>query len=65
MADPKETSPEDFAATREHEYQDAHYHDEEPDIVPDDVGEGMSKVSIPKKNAKRRLPPRPPRYFEE
>ncbi len=65
MADPKPDSPEDFAETREHEYQDAHYHDEEPDIVADDIGEGMSAASMAKKQAKRRLPPPRPRYYEE
>ena len=64
MADPEKETPEEFAPTRDHEYQDSHYHDEEPDIVVDDVGEGMSKASIARKKANRRPPPRP-HYFED
>jgi hypothetical protein len=64
MVDPTQESPEEFAPTRDHEYQDSHYHDEEPDIVADDVGEGMTPGSVTKKKPKRRPPPRP-RYFEE
>lgn len=65
MVDPSQESPEEFAPTRDHEYQDSHYHDEEPDIVDDDVGEGVSNASPSKKKAKRRVPPPRPRYYEE
>lgn len=64
MADPEKITPEEFAPTPDHEYQDAHYHDEEPDVVDDDVGEGMTPASIAKKKAKRRPPPRR-HYYEE
>jgi len=64
MIDPAQDSPEEFAPTPDHEYQDSHYHDEEPAIVDDDVGEGMSKPTPGKKTSKRRPPPRP-RYFED
>jgi hypothetical protein len=66
MVDPSQESPEEFAPTREHEYQDSHYHDEEPDIVDDDVGEGMNAASTAKrKNPKRRPLPRPRHYDED
>jgi hypothetical protein len=58
-------SPEEFAPTPEHEYQDSHYHDEEPDIVADDVGEGVSHASVVNKKKMKRRPPPRPRYFED
>ncbi len=64
MIDTPNQTPEEFAPTPEHEYQDSHYHDEEPDIVADDVGEGMSKGSVVKKKTNRRPPPKP-HYYEE
>ena len=37
LQNPVPEEPEEFAPTREHEFQDSHYHDEEPDIVNDEV----------------------------
>ncbi|MBI2805428.1 MAG: hypothetical protein HYX68_10670 [Planctomycetes bacterium] len=65
MVEPPNEMPEDFTATPEHEYQDAHYHDEEADIVNDELPSGGANVSVPrKKKAPRRPPPRP-RYYED
>lgn len=62
MADPVEKPEEDFAETREHEFQDAHYHDEEPDIVNDEALSGGTKLPATKKK-NRRPPPR--RHYDE
>jgi len=64
MADPMQESPEEFAPTREHEFQDSHYHDEEPDIVNDE-GDGFHASPAPadKKKVNRRPPPK--RWFYE
>lgn len=64
MVDPIQETPEEFAPTPDHEFQDSHYHDEEPEIVDDDVGEGVSSRPVAKKKSKRIPPPRP-RYYEE
>jgi hypothetical protein len=63
MADPIDEPLEEFTPTREHEYQDSHYHDEEPEIVNDEMGFGGVKVPQQKKN--RRPPPRPRHYDED
>ena len=65
MADPIQETPEEFAPTRDHEYQDSHYHDEEPDIVNDEVVDGMSPAAPVKKKCKRKVPPPRPRHYEE
>ena len=62
MVDPTEKSAEDFAATREHEFQDAHYHDEEPDVANDELGAGG--VQVPANQKKNRRPP-PKRHYDE
>ena len=64
MADPTFPRQEDFAETREHEYQDAHYHDEEPDIVNDEMASHGSKATVGQKKPNRRPPPKP-RYYED
>jgi hypothetical protein len=63
MIDTPNVSPEEFAETREHEYQDPHYHDEEPDIVDDELVSRATNAPTDKKSA-RRPPPRP-RYYED
>jgi hypothetical protein len=63
MVEPTNESPEDFAPTPEHEYQDAHYHDEEPDIVNDEMASHIAKPPVDRKKANRRPPPR--RHYEE
>ena len=63
MADPVQESPEEFAPTREHEYQDSHYHDEEPDVVNDEEAQHAKAPAGKKKN--RRPPPRPRHYSED
>ena len=66
MVDPLHPSPEeeeDFAGTREHEYQDAHYHDEDPDIVNDEVAPHAAPSASNKKKTRRPAPK--PRYYEE
>lgn len=66
MIDPAQENPEEFAPTRDHEYQDSHYHDEEPDIVNDELDKIPGKAaSVAGKKPKRRMPPPRPRYFEE
>jgi hypothetical protein len=62
MSEPTQESPEEFAPTREHEYQDSHYHDEEPDIVNDDE---MPHAQAPASKKKSRRPPPRPRWYEE
>jgi hypothetical protein len=63
MVDPTQESPEEFAPTRDHEYQGSHYHDEEPDIVDDAETPHAIKASADQK--KRRRPPPRPHYDEE
>jgi hypothetical protein len=63
MAEPTEKPQEDFAETREHEFQDAHYHDEEPDVVNDEFGLGGVKVPANKKKSRR--PPLKRHYDED
>jgi hypothetical protein len=65
MPDSSQESPEEFAPTREHEFQDSHYHDEEPDIAIDE-GDGFhpSPPPLDKKKATRRPPPKQ-WYYEE
>ncbi len=65
MADPKTDSSEDFAPTRDHEFQDSHYHDEDAEIVADDVGDGVKKTHAAKAKPARRLPPPRKRYYED
>jgi hypothetical protein len=64
MVDTPNDSPEEFAETREHEYQDPHYHDEEPDIV-DDEGTPIASQAPAIQKKKNRRPPPPRRYYEE
>jgi hypothetical protein len=63
MIDTPNDSPEEFAPTPEHEYQDSHYHDEDPDIVNDEVATHMNRP-LEKKKTTRRPPPKP-RYYED
>jgi hypothetical protein len=65
MIDAPNDVPEEFAPTREHEYQDSHYHDEEPDIVNDDGTPVMSKLPAARKKANRRPPPPKPWHDED
>ena len=62
MAEPQEL-PEEFAPTREHEFQDSHYHDEEPDIVNDERVRHVGQAPHEKKKLNRRPPPK--RWFYE
>ena len=59
MAEPVQENPEEFAKTPEHEYQDSHYHDEEPDIVNDELQRRDTKAAVAKKKTKSRPPPKP------
>jgi hypothetical protein len=63
MVDPAQESPEEFAPTREHEYQDSHYHDEDLDITNDEEGRHATEAPAHKKKS-RRPPPRP-RHYED
>jgi hypothetical protein len=63
MVDTPNDSPEEFAPTREHEFQDSHYHDEEPDVVNDEMATRVTKP-LDKKKTNRRPPPKP-HYFED
>jgi hypothetical protein len=63
MVDTPNDSPEEFAPTREHEYQDSHYHDEEPDVVNDEMATRVTKP-FDKKKTNRRPPPKP-HYYED
>jgi hypothetical protein len=63
MAEPVEETLEEFAKTPDHEYQDSHYHDEDPDIVNDELARRDTTASIAKK--KNRRPPPKPHYFED
>lgn len=63
MVDTPNDAPEEFAPTPDHEYQDSHYHDEEPDIVNDEVATHVSKPVVKKKTTRR--PPPKPRYYED
>ncbi len=64
MIDTPNDSPEEFAPTREHEYQDSHYHDEELDIVNDEMISSAHQLPADKPKSPRRPPPRP-RYYED
>ncbi len=63
MINPIDEPQEDFNQTREHEYQDAHYHDEEAEIVNDEFGRQPVKAGDKKKAS--RIPPPRPRHYEE
>jgi hypothetical protein len=63
MVEPSNEAPEEFAPTREHEFQDSHYHDEEPDIVNDELASRVDRP-VDSKKPKRRPPPKP-RYYED
>ena len=62
MTKPTPEPLEEFAPTREHEYQDSHYHDEAPDIVDDEPVRHVGTAPDKKKMA-RRPPPKP--WFNE
>ena len=62
MIDPIDEPQEDFTPTRDHEFQDAHYHDEEPEIVNDETGRHASASAEKKKT---RIPPPRPRHYED
>lgn len=64
MIDPVDEPQEDFNQTREHEYQDAHYHDEDAEIVNDEFGRQPSRAAGARKKTSRIPPPRP-RHYEE
>ena len=59
MGDPAEVNPEEFEKTPDHEYQDSHYHDEDPDVVNDEMQRPDTKAAVSKKKTKRRPPPKP------
>jgi hypothetical protein len=61
---PASEGSEDFAKTREHEYQDPHYHDEDADIVNDEAAPHVSGTPLDRKKTNRRPPPRR-RYSSE
>lgn len=65
MVEPTPTpeNPEEFAPTPDHEYQDSHYHDEEPDVVNDEMVRRDTKATVKKKTNRR--PPPKPHYFED
>ena len=64
MVDTPNDLPEEFAETREHEYQDPHYHDEEPEIVDDEGTPLGNPTPVAKKKTNRRPPPLR-RYYED
>jgi hypothetical protein len=63
MTEPVHDPQEEFAETREHEYQNPHYHDEDPDIVDDEEALRRTSAAPAKKKATR--PPPRPRHYEE
>jgi hypothetical protein len=63
MTEPNPNSAEEFTPTRDHEYQDAHYHDEEIDIVNDEKVGHVPDAPAPRK--KNRIPPPKRRYYED
>jgi hypothetical protein len=64
MIDPAHDPQEEFAETREHEYLNPHYHDEDPDIVDDEEPIRHTGVApIEKKKATR--PPPKQRHYED
>ncbi|MSU79285.1 MAG: hypothetical protein EXS16_14480 [Gemmataceae bacterium] len=64
MADQKNDTGHDFAPTRDHELQDAHYHDEDAEVVADYVGDGVKRTHASTPKPIRRLPP-PKKWFVE
>jgi hypothetical protein len=64
MADAPQDSQEEFAKTREHEYQDPHYHDEDPEITDDELARRAGKSPTAKKKTMRKLPPQR-RHYED
>jgi hypothetical protein len=63
MVDPVHDPQEEFAETREHEYQNPHYHDEDPDIVDDEDAVRRTSQAPGQKKATR--PPPKPRHYED
>jgi hypothetical protein len=64
MSDTPTDTPEEFAPTRDHEFQDSHYHDEEPDIVNDEMASRTGQAPRVKKKPSRRPPPKA-RHYED
>ena len=64
MIDPAHDPQEEFVEAREHEYQNPHYHDEDPDIVDDEEPiRHTSAAQSDKKKASR--PPPKQRHYED
>jgi hypothetical protein len=64
MTDPTHDPQEEFAETQGQEYQNPHYHDEDPDIVDDeDQVRHTGAAPVEKKKANR--PPPKPWYHED
>jgi hypothetical protein len=61
---PQKDTQEEFGPTREHEYQDPHYHDEEPEITNDEQA-SHSHRGFPHKKKPNRRPPPKRRYYED
>lgn len=64
MTDQTNDTSHDFAPTRDHELQDAHYHDEDAEVVADNVGDGVKKTHATMRKAPRCLPP-PKKWYSE
>jgi hypothetical protein len=64
MIDPTHDPQEDFAEEQEREYQNAHYHDEDPEIA-DDEDQVRHAGAPPRAKKKPRIPPPRSRYDEE
>ena len=64
MTDPAHDPQEEFAQTQAHEYQNPHYHDEDPDIVDDEDQVRRTSAALSDKKPAARRPPRP-RYYED
>jgi hypothetical protein len=57
MTDPVHDPQEEFVETQGNEYQNPHYHDEDPDIV-DDEDQVRHTGAAPQKKTARRPPPK-------
>ena len=65
MTDPAHDPQEEFAEAQGLEYQNPHYHDEDPDIVDDEDSVRRTGSALGDKKKAARQPPPRPRYYED
>ena len=65
MVDPVHDPQEEFVESREQEYQNPHYHDEDPDTVNDEDQVRHTSAGLSDAQKAARQPPPRPRHYED